>query len=340
MTVPMAKVPLADAATAIPKMEAAGIVDKHAKISRMDGFHLVPLMHGCESKAADMGFEITQGTGRSQARIPPITRILEDLVALPKEVLNDLPNKWEYVGKIVIIKLCQSAEPYKKEIGLAYATELGAETVCVDRNGVSGEYREPNMETIYGTVTVSTRLENGIMYRFDVTKVMFASGNTEERERMEHLDCSGETVIDMFAGIGYFTLPIAKFARPAKIIACEKNPASFAFLKQNIELNGVSDIVNPVLGDNRDLPGNHIADRILMGYVQRTSEFIPKALALIKKRGILHYHDTFYIHEGEARLREIFDRACGPDGYEVLGFREVKSYAPAVSHYVADIRIL
>lgn len=76
-----------------------------------------------------------------------------------------------------------------------------------------------------------------------------------------------------------------------------------------------------------------------MGYVQITSEFLPKALEMIKPGGMIHYHDTFYVHEYEDRIKEIFDREC-PGGYEIESIHEVKSFAPSVSHYVADIRIL
>ncbi len=287
-----------------------------------------------------MGYEVIDGSAHSRDRTPPQERIFNELSDLPREVLDELPMKWEYVGDIVIIKLRESAEPYKERIGRVYAEQLDKSTVCVDRNGVTGEFRRPEMEVIYGTETESVRLENGIRYCFDVTKVMFASGNVDERERMKNLDCTGETVVDMFAGIGYFTLPLAKFSGAKRVIACEKNPESFGFLRRNIVLNGVEDIVEPVLGDNRDLPGKAFADRILMGYVQITSEFLPKALEMIRPGGIIHYHDTFYVNEYEERIRTIFEDACGPDGFEILGIREVKSFAPSVSHYVADVRIL
>ena len=287
-----------------------------------------------------MGYDVIDGSAHSRDRTPPQERILNELSDLPREVLDELPMKWEYVGDIVIIKLRGSAEPYKGRIGRVYAEQLDKSTVCVDRNGVTGEFRRPEMEVIYGTETESVRLENGIRYCFDVTKVMFASGNVDERERMKNLDCTGETVVDMFAGIGYFTLPLAKFSGAKRVIACEKNPESFGFLRRNIVLNGVEDIVEPVLGDNRDLPGKAFADRILMGYVQITSEFLPKALEMIRPGGMIHYHDTFYVNEYEQRIRTIFEDACGPGGFEILGIREVKSFAPSVSHYVADVRIL
>lgn len=336
----LAKIPVSEASETIPELLRMDLVNRNAKISKGEGCRLVPILEGREDIVTGMGYILVEGNAHSRDRTPPQERILADLSDLPKDVLDELPMRWEYVGSIVIIRLEDSAEPYKKRIGEVYADELDMSTVCVDRKGVSGEFRRPSMEIIYGTETESVRLENGILYDFDVTKVMFASGNVDERERMKSLDCSGETVVDMFAGIGYFTLPIAKFANPEKVIACEKNPDSYGFLVKNIELNEVKDKVIPVLGDNRDLDyGKAFADRILMGYVQTTSEFLPKALEMIRPGGIIHYHDTFYINEYGDRLKEIFDRYC-PGRYTIEGIREVKSFAPSVSHYVADVKIL
>jgi tRNA wybutosine-synthesizing protein 2 len=74
-----------------------------------------------------------------------------------------------------------------------------------------------------------------------------------------------------------------------------------------------------------------------MGYVQTTADFLPAALRMIRPGGMIHYHDTFYVNEYMDRIRSIFDSA-GCD-YEIVSVREVKSFAPSVSHYVADIRI-
>ena len=243
------------------------------------------------------------------------------------------------MGDIVIVRMVPECEPFKDIIGRTYAQVLGAKTVCADVRGVSGEFRQPSMEIIYGTETESVRLENGVRYGFDVTKVMFASGNTDERMRMRQLDCTGETVVDMFAGIGYFTLPLAKYSGARRVFACEKNPESYRFLCRNIIDNELSDKVIPILSDNRSLLGRHFADRILMGYVQTTSDFVPKALSMIRPGGIIHYHDTFYVNEYMDRIRSVFDSNCGEEGYEILRVHEVKSYAPSVSHYVADVRI-
>ena len=330
------KIPSSEASDVIPELMCQDVVDHNVKIRKSEGFRYVPILPGFEEVVQTRGFELIECGTFSRGRKSPQDRIIASLSDIPKNVFDGLPMRWEYVGDIVIIR-SDAPEEFHERIGKVYAEELDAKTVCIDSSGVSGEFRRPSMNVIFGSDTLSTRLENGIRYRFDVTKVMFASGNTDERERMKRLNCSGETVVDMFAGIGYFTLPIAKFTGASKVIACEKNPDSYEFLVKNVEINSVTGVVQPMLGDNRDIPGTNFADRILMGYVQKTSEFLDKALEMLKDDGIIHYHDTFYVNEYKQKINEVF--SSKPIEYEILGIREVKSFAPSVSHYVADVRI-
>jgi len=334
----LAVVPNAVASEMIPMLISEGMADPGAKISKGRNVRYVPLYEGYADEVKKLGIDVIDGDAHRRGSRSPQNRIKDKLAHLPPNVIDELPMKWEFVGDIVILKLHETAGPYKKEIGKAYAEELSVRTVCADIGGVSGELRRPATEVLFGENAESVRLENGIRYKFDVTKIMFASGNTDERNRMCHLNCKNETVIDMFAGIGYFTLPIAKFTGAKTVVACEKNPDSFRYLKENIKINGVSNVI-PILGDNREL--DHAgADRIIMGYVQRTSEFLGKAKEMIRPGGMIHYHDTFYVTEHRERLDEIFSKTFGKDGFSIVSVREVKSFAPSVSHYVADVRIL
>lgn len=332
------KIPSEEAGPVIKRIMGEGYVDIHAKIGKDDGFRYVPILPEHIADVSELGYEMCEGDAHTLDRRSPQERIHEEFMQYP-ELNAHIPEKWEIIGDIAIVRMDEACIPFKESIGKIYARILNAKTVCADVRGVSGEFRRPSMEVIYGTDTESVILQNGIRYGFDVTKVMFASGNTEERMRMRKLDCRGETVVDMFAGIGYFTLPLAKFSGARRVFACEKNPESYGFLIKNVISNEVDDIVIPILSDNRNLLGTHFADRILMGYVQTTSDFLKTALRMIKPNGLIHYHDTFYVHEYMERIREIFDRECGPEGYEIESVREVKSFAPSVSHYVADVRI-
>jgi tRNA wybutosine-synthesizing protein 2 len=262
------------------------------------------------------------------------------LVSIPEDLKHLLPSKWEMFGNLAVIRLAPQLDEYESEIAEAYAVVLGLKAVLRDVGGIKGEYRQPVIRTLLGKDTVATHLENGIRYRFDVTKIMFSSGNIEERLRMADLKCDGETIVDMFAGIGYFSIPLAVYQKPTKIIACELNPVAFQYLEENVALNQVSRIVKPVLGDNRDLPGEGIADRVVMGYVKTTHEYLPTAIRLLKSGGIIHYHETCPNELLPNRpVQRILASAAGGK-VDIMRMKEIKSYAPGVSHVVIDARIV
>lgn len=331
-----AVVPADRAAELIPYLKEQGCVDLSARITSADGAKLVPILPGKESIIRSLGLSITSGPAYSEESRPPMERIRERLEPVLGAKTALLPDKWEIAGDVVTVKMDPALFEFGELIGRTYAEVLFARSVLADVSGVSGEFREPDMTLLYGPSGESVKLENGIRYCFDVTKVMFASGNLAERKRMKCLDCTGETVVDMFCGIGYFTLPLAKYSGARRVFACEKNPQSYRFLLKNLALNEINNVI-PLLGDNRDIPGKAFADRILMGYVQTTSVFVPKALEMAKPGCMIHYHDTFPVGKEEEMIREIFDRYCSE--YTIERIIEVKSFAPGVSHYVADIRV-
>lgn len=331
-----AVVPADRAAELIPYLKEQGCVDLSARITSADGAKLVPILPGKESIICSLGLSITSGPAYSEESRPPMERIRERLEPALGAKTALLPDKWEIAGDVITVKIDPALFEFGELIGRKYAEVLSARSVLADVSGVSGEFREPDMTLLYGPSGESVKLENGIRYCFDVTKVMFASGNLAERKRMKCLDCTGETVVDMFCGIGYFTLPLAKYSGARRVFACEKNPQSYGFLLKNLALNEIDNVI-PLLGDNRDIPGKAFADRILMGYVQTTSVFVPKALEMAKPGCMIHYHDTFPVGKEEEMIREIFDRYCSE--YTIERIIEVKSFAPGVSHYVADIRV-
>ncbi|MCK7510270.1 MAG: class I SAM-dependent methyltransferase family protein [Desulfobacterales bacterium] len=269
----------------------------------------------------------------------PQERIAERL-GIPNELKALLPDKYERLGHVLVLRLQEPLLPYRKDIAEAYAKVLKARTVLLEKGIIRGVERRPDVELLYGTETETTHSESGILYRLDPTKVMFSSGNFDEKLRMASLDCRGETVVDMFAGIGYFTMPIAAKAGAEKVIACEINPEAIRFLRKNIELNRVTDKVTVFDGDNRDLPGEGFADRVVMGYVNVTWQFLPKAFLLVKKGGMIHYQDTFSIDRIPDGLIENVRNGSGGRPFEIVGIREVKAYAPSISHMVVDIRVL
>ena len=82
-------------------------------------------------------------------------------------------------------------------------------------------------------------IDNGIRYTYDVTKNMFSKGNISEKLRIAKFDCEDEVVVDMFAGIGYFTLPYLVKAKAKTVYACDWNPDAVSFLRHNLHVNKV-----------------------------------------------------------------------------------------------------
>jgi tRNA wybutosine-synthesizing protein 2 len=142
----------------------------------------------------------------------------------------------------------------------------------------------------------------------------------------------------MFAGIGYFTIPIGVHSNAREVIAIEINPNSYHFLCENIELNKL-DNITPILGDCKVETPKFKADRIIMGYVKTTHHYLKVAIDSLNEGGILHYHETVPEKLMETRpIERIISQANGRD-VELLKINKIKKYAPGVEHVVVDARI-
>lgn len=262
---------------------------------------------------------------------------------IPSERIHHLPDKWEKIGSVVTIRLPDELSNYKEIIGKAYAEGLGCTTTLNENGVISGVYRKPVVEVIFGLSDTETiHSENGIRFKIDPQQIMFSSGNMAERIRMSSISNPHETVVDLFAGIGYFTLPMAVYSKPKKIIACEINPIAFQYLCANVVLNHVSSIVDPCFGDNREVAPKGCADRVILGYLQNSQDFLPVAFACLRNHiGVLHYHELVPVESIPRQplshieqVASLFDRRV-----ELLKVNEIKSYAPRVNHIVLDVRI-
>jgi tRNA wybutosine-synthesizing protein 2 len=302
---------------------------------------LIPLRERpSEDLVQELGIELLEGETLTKGCYRPPFELVREAADLPPAMKDLLPSRWEMLGDVLVLRLPEEVRGHEAEIARTYASILGARTVLADRGAIEGVHRTPRMDFLLGHDAETVHLENGILYKLDASRLMFSSGNIDEKLRMASLDCWGEIVVDMFAGIGYFTLPLAMHAHATKIVACEINPLSFRYLNENIRLNRLDSVVEPVLGDNRDLPGEGIADRVVMGYVRTTAEHLERAFGLVRRGGMIHYHDTFPLKVFPQAAMENLDRAARGRGYTVKLAREVKSYSPGVSHMVLDVAVL
>jgi len=280
--------------------------------------------------------------------VEPIKQLLNEKLELQKKEQSLLPSSYQKIGDIVIVNLKEDVEKYDKKIGKIILENIpNTQTVCRRTDYITGKFREPNIKVIAGDKNTETiHKEHGIEYKLDVAKVMFSKGNLNERKRLIDQVSEGETIVDMFAGIGYFSLGLAKFSEAKKIYAIEFNPDSYHYLWENIKLNQVRDKIIPMFGDCREeceslSKSERIADRILMGLLPSPKEYLDSAMKIIKPRGIIHYHSTLGKEEGYEKLMMEINDVSLKYGLqaELINSKEVKSYAPNVNHIVLDVKI-
>ena len=203
---------------------------------------------------------------------------------------------------------------------------------------IQGTKREPVYKILYGSETETINKENGCLFKLDLSKVMWSKGNNNERLRIAKLVGDGETVIDMFAGIGYFSIPIGVHSKAKQVYAIEINPNSHYYLCENIKLNKLNN-VTPILGDCMIETPKLKADRIIMGYVKTTHHYLKVAIDSLNPDGIIHYHETVPEKLMNSRPVERIIAQAGDRDVEVLKINKIKKYAPGVEHVVVDAMI-
>jgi tRNA wybutosine-synthesizing protein 2 len=278
------------------------------------------------------------------ARPGPVDRVRERISRdCGRGTAAAIPAGYQRLGRVLIVRLPESVRGSFGRIGAAYASELGVETVLRPSGPIEGEYRHPRLERLFGTETETEVREHGSRYRFDAAEVMFARGNKTERARIGALCRSGERVFDLFAGIGYFTIPAARSHPTVRVTAIEANSAAFRYLVENVALNGVGGQVTALRGDNRtlNLPLGQ-ADRVLLGYLPTALPFVPRAIQLLRPEGgALHVHTVVDARGGTRDAIESVRAITGRTGaaITVCEARIVKPYGPGRSHAVVDVRI-
>ncbi|KZX10497.1 Met-10+ like-protein [Methanobrevibacter oralis] len=243
--------------------------------------------------------------------------------------------KWKKIGNILIL---DNNYEYGSKSDLEELSKKHDVKTIMKIKHIQGTKREPVYELIYGNSTETVHKENACLFKLDLRRVMWSKGNNNERLRIAKLVGDGEKVLDMFAGIGYFSIPIGVHANPKEVNSIEINHNSYYFLCENIKLNNLN-CINPILGDCMVETPKYKADRIVMGYIKTTHHYLKVAIDSLNKGGIIHYHETVPDKLIETRPIERIKLESGDRQVDLLKINKIKKYAPGVEHVVIDARI-
>jgi len=204
---------------------------------------------------------------------------------------------YDIVGNIAIIRSSHASTENAQNAGKTIMNvHKNVKTVLVQASPVSGDFRLRRLTHVAGENKTSTiHKEYGCLFSIDVEKCYFSPRLSHERLRIARMVKPNETVVNMFAGVGCFSIIIAKKVNAAKVFSIDVNPAAFKFMQQNIRLNRVYNQVIPLLGDSKVIINSqlqNIADRVLMLLPEKALEYLPFAISALKTSGgWIHYYD-------------------------------------------------
>jgi len=264
---------------------------------------------------------------------------------LTEKEINDLKTSFDIIGDIVILEIPQNLENQKNIIGNATLNFTKRKSVFMKKSAIGGITRTRTLEFIAGEDNSETiHKEHGVRLKLDTKKVYFSPRLATERKRLSEQVKEGEIILDMFAGIGPFSILIAK-EHKVNIYATDINKEAIEYMKANIKLNKLKGEIYPILGDinrvakDEFIKGKIKFDRIIMNLPGTAKDFLELAISLINNNGIIHYYEFSDGYESAIkRIEKIVKKEN--KNFKVLATRKVKSSSPKEWHIVVDVKII
>jgi len=265
-----------------------------------------------------------------------------------KALLDRLPSKWERFSDVVLLpdSAFQGEWDLHVSADLWRAVSEALKSERVARLGeISGEMRESSVEMLLGEDDWVVRRESGVDYGYNLTQCMFSAGNVNERRRMGEVAGAGEVVVDLYAGIGYYSLPMLIHSQVGHVHCCEWNPNAVRALEKNLESNGVAGRCTVHFGDNRVTAANleGVADRVILGLLPSAEDGLALAMTALRPvGGVLHVHGVAAAGDHATWATGIIESLLEVEGKFSIYAGEplrVKSYAPHWDHVVLDVTV-
>jgi len=313
------KVPKLEGEKTRRRLNDLEVIDKNYKIKSADGYVYIPIRDAAG---------ISERFNFEKCDVEPLKK------TPPKKI----GVSYDVIGDIAIIDYSKDAKQIAQDI---LNTRKRIKVVLAATSPVKGDYRLRDFVVMAGENRTTTfHKEFGIILFVDVSKAYFNPRLSTERNRIAGLANSDEIVIDMFAGVGPFTIMLGK--RVKKVIAMEINPDAFTYLRKNVELNKLKN-VDALLGDAKKLSSQFkgVANRIIMNLPHSAFEFLEQAAIMLSELGgTIHYYDIkeeSCLPQTVGEVQKLIEK--NGRSIENVTVKSVRSYAPGLSIIVMDVTV-
>ena len=268
---------------------------------------------------------------------------------LPSSIIPLVSKSFDVIGDIAIIELSPAAQPFEKSIAEALMeVHKNVKTVYSKAGPITDNQRLRPLHQVLGANRTQTiHKELGCRFKVDISKAFFSPRLSAEHRRVAEQVQPGECVVDMFAGVGPFSILIAKRLNDVQIHAIDANPEATKLIGENATMNKVQDRIKVWSGDARVVIKNNLAGtatRVIMNHPSQAREFLePACEALGRDGGIVHYYTFAEGADSESRARKELAGALDNSGWKiekVMATRKVRGVAPMKWQVALDTKLV
>jgi tRNA (guanine37-N1)-methyltransferase len=312
----------------------------------------IPLLRPLDRLELDRLQSKIPETIHEEGKFEPISRAPRNLDEalgdeIPPETLEELPKSFDIVGDIAILELRPALAPFEKPVAQAILqVHSNVKAVYAKTGPIEGPERIRPLRHIAGEArTTTVHREYGCSFKVDLSRAFFSPRLSTEHQRIAQQVGEGERVVDMFAGVGPFTILIAKRVKNVIIDAIDSNPAAAELVRENARINKVSSKVRVHEGDAREVVRqlDRSATRVIMNHPSAARDFVVAACdALVSSGGVIHYYTFAEGEDSEIRSKRELEAAVATSNCSVrrfLGVRKVREVAPMSWQIAIDAEI-
>ena len=272
-----------------------------------------------------------------------LKKALENILSSSES--EELFSSFDQIGEIIVLRIPDSLKSKKKIIGETLLDQVKTtRSVFYQSSPVEGEFRTRNLEILAGEDNTETEYkESGCRFLVDVEKAFFSPRLSTERERIANLTHDGEIIINMFGGIGMFSILAAKISK-CTVYNIDINPNASLLCEKNIELNKLKGKVISLNGDSVKIIQDklqNLADRVLMLLPERSDEFLETAILATKNNGVIHYYSHIHADKKQDAVKFSEEHYLNTSKVKskILNSRIVRPVGPRFYQTVIDVQI-